>query len=161
MQVQAGDLPVQQQHLPYESPLQRRASDEFSPPPNTDGTQKKRTYSSVSGDFVSPYQPQRALSGWPPQDTQRHLPHPSSSYALPHSSPGGSSQLFREPDYSPNGLQPLPQWRNAPAPLRRQSSSFENIGQGEQSHTERITELDDAVTDGYATIYSVAKVHLC
>ena len=46
-------------------------------------------------------------------------------------------QMFREPNYSPNGLAPSAHWRKAPEAIARQSSSFEgmqstDIAQGEQ-----------------------------
>src|SRR5256885_11602304 len=37
----------------HDSPLQRRPSEDFSPPPTVESATKKRTYSSVSGEFGS------------------------------------------------------------------------------------------------------------
>lgn len=144
---QAGDIPVQQ-YLHQDSPLQRRGSEEFSPPPNADNMQRKRTYSSVSGDFGTPYQPQRPATGWASQEPPRHLPHPSSSFATPQSAPPGATHVFREPNYSPNGLQPAPQWRTGPEPIRRQSSSFESMTPAEHAHQERVADWDEGIVDG-------------
>jgi hypothetical protein len=147
--MQAGELPVPQYLPHHESPLQRQPSDEFSPPPNSDNMQRKRTFSSVSGEFVTPHQPQRYASGWASQEPPRHLPHPSSTFATPQSAPG-ATQMFREPNYSPNGLQPISQWRNAPEPPHRQSS-FEGMVQVDRNHTDHSAEWDDAIVDGYVS----------
>ena len=56
--------------------------------------------------------------------------------------------MFREPNYSPNGLQPSPQWRTAPEQLHRQSSSFESMPAVEHTHPERVTDWDEATVDG-------------
>ena len=102
----------------------RRPSDEFSPPPNAERSSRKRTHSSISGDLNSSYQP-RPISGWtqPPQEQARQFAQHSPSYATPQSASG---PMFREPDYSPNGLAPTPHWKNAPE-LLRQRNSFESV----------------------------------
>lgn len=140
--MQASEIPVQQ-YLPHhgESPMQRRPSDEYSPPPHGEST-RKRTYSSVSGEFNTPYMPQRAQGPWTAPEVPRHLPPPNAF------SPPQSNAVFREPNYSPNGIQPIPQWRNPPDIPHRQSVSFENIS--EEVVREHPLELDDAVFDGYA-----------
>ena len=144
--LQAGEIPVQQ-YIHQDSPLQRRGSEEFSPPPNSDNMQRKRTYSSVSGDFGTPYQPQRPATGWASQEPPRHLPHPS-AFATPQSAPPPATHVFRDPNYSPNGLQPAPQWRSAPEPLRRQSSSFENVPQIDPSFADRVVDWDEGTVEG-------------
>lgn len=144
--MQAGEIPVAQYLPHHESPLQRRVSEEFSPPPSAENHPKKRTYSSVSNsEFGTPYIPQRQLSNWPAHETPRHLPHPSpgrSSAQLPPV----TSQAFRDPDYSPNGLGPLPQWKTPPEAPRRQSAAFESALQ-DHGHSERVIEQDDALVE--------------
>lgn len=56
--------------------------------------------------------------------------------------------MFRDPNYSPNGLQPVPQWRNAPEPTRRQSVSLESVFQAEYGVGEYVADWDDSVLDG-------------
>ena len=144
--MQAGEIPVPQYLPHHDSPMQRRASDEFSPPPNAENLQRKRTYSSMSGDFGTPYQPPRPMSGWASQEPPRHLSHHSSTFATPQTAPG-VAQMFREPNYSPNGLQPGSQWRNPPEPPRQQGS-YEGILQGAPNQTDKVAEWDDDVVDG-------------
>jgi hypothetical protein len=143
--MQAGEIPVPQ-YLPHnDNPLQRRESEDFSPPPSAENLAKKRTYSSVSGgEFGTPYLPQRPLSSWPTQET-RHLPHPSPGYSAAQLPPV-NSQNFRDSNYSPNGLGPLPQWKPAPEAVRRQSAGFEGAMQ-DHGHSERAVEWDGAVVD--------------
>jgi len=136
-----GDMStVSNQFIAQSNDPLRRPSDEFSPPPNAESTQRKRTHSSISGDFNSPYQP-RPISGWaqPPQEQARQYAQHSPPYATPQSAPG---PMFREPDYSTNGLAPTPQWRNAPPDLHQQSSSFEDVIPMDQE-----VELTDADID--------------
>ncbi|KAH8816177.1 hypothetical protein F5884DRAFT_212493 [Xylogone sp. PMI_703] len=140
--MQAGELPSYLAH--HDSPTQRRTSEEFTPPPNVDGTQRKRTYSSISNEYGTPYQPQRS-SGWGLQDSQRQ--HPP-SFATPQT--GGSGQMFREPNYSPNGLQPTPTWRNQPE--HRPSAQFEGAAALEQSTIEHGPEWDDGIVEQYYNI---------
>jgi hypothetical protein len=147
--MQAGEIPVPQHISYHDSPLQRRESDEFSPPPNAETMPRKRTYSSVSGgEFGTPYLPQRPVSSWTAQDQPpRHLPHPSPSFSS--SQPvSATPQLFREPNYSPNGLQPLPLWRSPPESSQRPSSSFEGLTQ-EVVQVDHASDWDDAIVDGY------------
>lgn len=139
-----GDMSVPTQFLGQSNDGLHRESDEFSPPPNPEGSQRKRTHSSISGDFNSPYPNQRPPSAWPPpQDQPRQFPQ--SSYAAPQS---GHGPLFRDPDYSstPNGLPPTPQWRNSPE-LHRQSSSFEGVIPIEHGQIDHKTELSDAIIE--------------
>jgi hypothetical protein len=141
-------MSVPNQFIGHPDNPMRRPSDEFSPPPNAEGGQRKRTYSSISGEFGTPYQPQRPVSGWasqPPPDQPRHLQQPSPAYATPQSAPG--PHMFREPDYSPNGLPPNPQWRNPPD-LQRQGSSFESAVPIEHSQPEPNLDLSDSILDG-------------
>jgi hypothetical protein len=159
--MQASEIPVQ--YMPHhDSPLQRRGSGEFSPPPNNEISPRKRTYSSISGEFSTPYQPQRpSVGSWPTQETPRHLPHPSSAFATPPTAPA-APHVFREPNYSPNGLQPLPQWRNAPEPPPRQNSSFDSISQAEHGHSDHAVEWDEGVVDRYVyKIGAFLEIHLC
>jgi len=144
---QAGEIPPQ--FFAHQSPLQRRASDDFSPPPppSANSMAQKRPYSSVSsGEFHSPYQ-QRQQSSWTTQEPQRHLSQLPLAISSPQSTPIPSN-VFREPNYSPNGLPPLTQWRNAPEPVRRQSASFD-IAQSDRAQPEHVVELDGAVVKWY------------
>ncbi|TVY37603.1 putative transcriptional regulatory protein [Lachnellula occidentalis] len=135
---------VPNQFIGHPNDPMRRPSDEFSPTPNADGVQRKRTHSSISGDFNSPYQNQRPPS-WaqPQQEHARQFSQQSPAYATPQSGP-----MFREPNYSPNGLAPTPQWRNAPD-LQRQSNSFENVVSLEQGQVDQSLELTDTIIDQY------------
>ena len=132
---------VSNQFIGHPNDSMRRPSDEFSPPPNADGVQRKRTHSSMSGDFNSPYQNQRPPS-WaqPQQEHARGFSHQSPAYATPQPGP-----TFREPNYSPNGLAPTPQWRNAPD--LRQSNAFENVVSLEQGQVDQSLELTDIIID--------------
>lgn len=147
--VQASEMPLQQQYMPnHESPLQRRASDDFSPPPNNEGSPRKRTYSTISGEFGTPYQQQRPPVGaWSSQEPlPRHLPHPSPGFSTPQTAPPAQN-MFREPNYSPNGLHPLPQWRNAPEPPRQPSGSFDSAAQAEHGPSEHVVEWNESLAD--------------
>ncbi|KAG0645944.1 putative transcriptional regulatory [Hyphodiscus hymeniophilus] len=150
LQVQQGGEVSTQQYFQHDSPQQQRASEEFSPP--DDSMQRKRTYSAVSGDLGTTYQPQRPATGWASQELPRHLPHPPNAFPASHSAPATTTTVFREPNYSPNGLQPSPYWRTAPEPVRRQSSSFESLPQTDHSHHERVTDWDESIVDGYYNI---------
>ncbi|RFU35137.1 hypothetical protein B7463_g1215, partial [Scytalidium lignicola] len=144
--MQAGEIPGYLAH--HESPSQRRASDEFTPPPNVDGAQRKRTYSSVSNEYGTSYQPQRSSTGWGLQDSQRQHSHVTPTFSTPQTA--GSNQIFREPNYSPNGLQPTPTWRNQPE-SQRQSISFEAVASLDQNH-EYGSDWDDSIVDQYYTV---------
>lgn len=148
-QVQHGVDVSGQQYLHQDSSLQRRASEEFpASQQDTDKMQRKRNYSSsVSGDFGTPYQSQRPASGWASQEPPRQLPHPSTPFSIPQSAPAPSTTAFREPDYSPNGLQPTPQWRTAPEPPRRRNSFFESMPQADPSHAERVADWDEGIVE--------------
>jgi hypothetical protein len=147
--MQAGEMPVAS-YL-HDSPLQRRGSEDFSPPPSQEHHPKKRTYSSVSGsEFGPPYLPHRSVSAWPTHESQRHLPPPGSGYSSTPLPPV-TSQTFRDPTYSPNGLGPLPQWKTVPEPPRRQSGAFENAMQ-DHGHSESVLELEDATLDRYGNL---------
>jgi hypothetical protein len=144
--MQASEMPVPT-YL-HDSPLQRRGSEDFSPPPSQEHHPKKRTYSSVSGsEFGTPYLAHRSVSAWPTHESPRHLPAPGSGFAGTPLPPV-TSQAFRDPMYSPNGLAPLPQWKAAPEPPRRQSAAFENAIQ-DQAHSESPLEWDDTTVDRY------------
>lgn len=134
MHLQTGDAHVPQygqQQPQINSPLPPRGSDEFAPPTQGD-TGRKRSYSNVSGD-PSPYQQQSRPQGWGPQEIPRQPTYaPTTSYSTSQQSQQApTATMFREPGYSPNGMQPVPQWRNAPEPARRPSVSFDTPVQGE------------------------------
>jgi hypothetical protein len=150
--MQASDIPVAQYLPHHESPMQRRPSDEYSPPPHGENT-RKRTYSTVSNEFGTPYMPQRAQAPWTAPEPPRHLPPPTTF------SPPQGSGVFRDPNFSPNGIQPQPHWRNPPDLAHRQALSFDNIP--EEAVIERPAELDDAVFEGFVTLcFPVLKYHL-
>lgn len=150
----AGEAPVQQQHIAYDLPLQRRSSDEMSPPPlNSETAQRKRDYSTISGDYNASFSTSRPTSSWPHHDGQRHLPQPSTLHSISHPSPPRGPPAFRDPQYSPNGLPPPPQWKDAPPPIRRQSSSLESIDQSEQTRPNRQLDLEDTLLDRYVTFH--------
>lgn len=149
--MQAGELPAP----PYmgaqqDNAMQRRASDEFSPPPNpADNMTRKRTYSSLSGDLNSAYATQRPSSAWATQELARHPGNSNSAFSPPQPTP---NQLFREPDYSQQGMAPTPQWKKAPEPSRRPSTSFESMLASDFPQTDRSPGWDDATIDGYMRI---------
>ncbi|KAE8453456.1 hypothetical protein EG329_010317 [Mollisiaceae sp. DMI_Dod_QoI] len=137
----SGEVPVSfLQH--HDSPLQRRPSEEFSPPPNPDSSQRKRTYSAVSNDFGS-YLPQRNLPSWSPSDPARHLPHPAPATFSSQSAPQG---LFKETNYSPNGMQPAPQWRGVPE--QHPQGAFADPG-AQDAHSDYALDWDEGVIDSY------------
>ncbi|KAH6679486.1 hypothetical protein B0J14DRAFT_649874 [Halenospora varia] len=148
--MQAGELPAPSyMGAQQDNPMQRRASDEFSPPPNPgDNMTRKRTYSSLSGDLNSAFQPPRPSSAWAPQDLARHPANPNPAFS-PQQTP---SQMFREPDYSPNGMAPTPHWKKGPDPSRRPSNSFEAMLTGEFPQSDRSPGWDDAIIDGYIKV---------
>jgi hypothetical protein len=144
--MQASEMPVPT-YL-HDSPLQRRGSEDFSPPPSQEHHPKKRTYSSVSGsEFGTPYLAHRSVSAWPTHESPRHLPAPVSGFAATPLPPV-TSQAFRDPIYSPNGLAPLPQWKTAPEPPHHQSAAFENAIQ-DRAPSESPLEWDDTTVDRY------------
>ncbi|TAQ89346.1 hypothetical protein B7494_g2339 [Chlorociboria aeruginascens] len=144
--MQASDIPVGQYVQHHDGLPQRRSSDDASPPKDTENPQRKRTHSSVSGETFPPYQPQRTATTWNSQELPRHLPHPSQSASA-------TSQTFREPNYSPNSIQPAPQWKKVPEILRRQSSSYDSTTQGDPSYiAEQTPEWDEAIINSYYSI---------
>jgi len=143
--MQAGDISVQHYVPHHDSPLQRRGSDDYSPPPNSENP-RKRTFSAVSGgDYAAPYMQQRSQGPWPTSEAPRHLP-PVSAYSPPQASTNAAA-VFREPNYSPNGLQGPIAWNRSPELQHRQSAPFENVAQ-DVSHLERSVDLDDAAFEG-------------
>ncbi|KAL2069887.1 hypothetical protein VTL71DRAFT_14566 [Oculimacula yallundae] len=136
------------QYLPHqESPNQHRPSEEFSPPPQGDA-QRKRTYSTVSGgDFGSPFLAHRQIGSWgQSQEPLRNMTH---GFPVTSNQNAPTGQMFREPNYSPNGLQPHPSWKQPPPEVARpQSSAYENIPQ-DQNYNDRPSEVDEAIFDGY------------
>lgn len=138
----AGEMPVSQYMSHHESPMQRRPSEEYSPPPHGENP-RKRTYSSMSGEFASPYLPQRSQGAWPVAgpvaEPPRHLPPPNPF------SPTQNNAVFRDSNYSPNGIQPLPQWKNSPELSHRHSSTFEHMP--EELSRGHIPEMDENILD--------------
>ena len=118
---------------------------------------RKRTYSSMSGDFNSPYQQPRSRE-WASQEQPRHLPHPASSFGTPQSGPPAQA-MFREPNYSPNGLPPNPQWRNAPEAASRSGGSFDVAAQAEHAYTEHVLEWNEQLIDAYVKAIPSSPVH--
>lgn len=121
-----------------ETPMQRRPSEEFSPPPNTEHPSRKRTFSSVSGDFSSHlvFQPPK---NWSPSESARHLPP---SYA-----PQQSHPIFKDPNYTSNGMQASQDWGAVPE-QHVQNTSFEA---GRDFHPDHVLDWDEAIIDGYGT----------
>ncbi len=117
----AGEIHHQFSSPHHEGPSPQRESNEFSPPPAA-SQQRKRTFSNISGEFSSPYQPQR----------------PSAHYT-PYTQSGS---------YSPNGLAPHPTWKGAPDTDRRLSGSLEAMA-AEPPSSEFVLEWNDALADGY------------
>ena len=151
--IQASENPLQQQYIQHhESPLQHHGSDEFSPASNAEMSPRKRTYSSMSGEFNSPYQQPRQQQPreWSAQEQPRHqLPHLASTFTTPQSGPPApQNMLFREPNYSPNGLPPNPKWRTAPESAHRQGNSFDGIAQAEHGH-DYVVEWNEQLVDAY------------
>lgn len=140
--MQSGEIPVQQYLQHHDSPMQRRVSEDYSPPPNTENP-RKRTFSSVSGDFNTPYMSQRAQGAWPISEATRMQPAPAFSPPQP-----SGLAAFREPNYSPNGLHAGPQWSNPPDLAHRPNTSVESLGQV-VGHVERTVDVDDGVFARY------------
>ncbi|KAH7346398.1 hypothetical protein BKA65DRAFT_399483 [Rhexocercosporidium sp. MPI-PUGE-AT-0058] len=143
-----GSEMIPQYLTQQESQPQHRPSEEFSPPPQGE-TPRKRTYSAVSGgDFGSPFMAQRQLNSWgqPQQDPPRNLAH-TVSFTSSQTAPTG--QIFREPNYSPNGLQTQPAWRQPPPEVSRpQSNAYEGIAQ-DPNYNDRMSESNEAIFEGY------------
>ena len=64
--------------------------------------------------------------------------------------------MFREPNYSPNGLPPTPQWRNAPEAAARQGGSFDGAAHAEHGYTEYVLEWNEQLIDAYVNQRSQA-----
>lgn len=147
--IQHGELPVSNQLMSHSNDGFRRPSDEFSPPPNAETGQQKRTFSNISGEFGTAYQPQRPANWANSQATQSQSQQlqQTSPYATPQSAQGQPNN-FREPDYSPSCPAPTPHWRNPPDTARQDSSS-ESVLPVEPIQPEQHFELSDAVIEGY------------
>jgi hypothetical protein len=143
MQNQGGEIVYPPPH--HEGQISRRASNDYSPPPHAEGPPRKRTYSSISGDFNAAYSSQRPSGPWP--ETPRHVGQPP-SYAP--NMMGEQPQSSYRPLYSPNGLAPQAQWRNAPDTTSR--GSFLEGVQNDASFPENKLEWDDQVADEYVFI---------
>ncbi|KAI9054546.1 hypothetical protein LZ554_001702 [Drepanopeziza brunnea f. sp. 'monogermtubi'] len=141
--VQGSD--VAPQYLPQHD-NQPRISEEYSPPTENP---RKRQYSAVSGSeqYGSPLVAQRQLPTWTQPEPQRHVPHPGPSFS-PSQPASGEQHIFREPNYSPSGLHPNPQWRIAPEPAHRSNNAFEAAAQ-ESNHPDHVLDWDESIVDGY------------
>ena len=126
-----------------ETGASRRASNDYSPPPHLEGQPRKRTYSSISQDFGTGYQSQRQSGQWQPLDASRHHPPPSGTYGQANV----ASESSYRPLYSPNGLAPQPQWRNAPPETGR--TSFDGLQSAEGIHGDHKPEWDEYIADEY------------
>ncbi|KAI9736562.1 MAG: Glucose-responsive transcription factor [Claussenomyces sp. TS43310] len=147
--MQAGEIP-QFTGLHHDG-TPRRASDEYTPPPPPiEATEaRKRTYSSISNEFASGYQPQRPTAGWPATDASRQPPHPTSGYqGTTQISPDQTKSPYRS-QYSPNGMAPQPMWRNGPETARRASTSFDSMPPPDHNNLEPKVEWDDSLVEGY------------
>lgn len=121
----------------------RRASNDYSPPPpHLEGQPpRKRTYSSISQDFAPGYQSQRQSGQWQALETPRHHAAPAAPYGQANVAPESSYR----PLYSPNGLAPQPQWRNAPPEAGR--GSFDGIPAAEGAHADHKLEWDEYIAE--------------
>ncbi|OBT77570.1 hypothetical protein VF21_04629 [Pseudogymnoascus sp. 05NY08] len=141
MQNQSGDALHYPPHV--EGGGSRRASHDYSPPPpHPEG--RKRTYSSISQEFGPGYQSQRQSGQWQALDTPRHHGAPAAAYGQANVAAESS---YRPPLYSPNGLAPQPQWRNAPAEAGR--ASFDGLAAGEGAHADHKLEWDEYISEEY------------
>jgi hypothetical protein len=143
MQNQSGEALHYPPHV--EGGGSRRASHDYSPPPpHTEG--RKRTYSSISQDFGSGYQSQRQSGQWQALDTPRH----GAAAATYGQANATAESSYRPPLYSPNGLAPQPQWRNAPPEAGR--SSFDGLPSAEGAHADHKLEWDEYISEEYYKI---------
>jgi hypothetical protein len=119
-----------------ESPMQRRQSEEYSPPSNTEHPSRKRTFSSVSGDFSSNlvYAPQK---NWSPSGSTRHLP--------PSYTPQQTHPAFKDPIYTSNGMQAPQEW-GAASERHVQNPPFETA---RDFHPDHVLDWDEAIIDRY------------
>ncbi|CZR51973.1 related to RGT1 Regulator of glucose-induced genes [Phialocephala subalpina] len=124
----------------HESPNQRR-SEEFSPPPNPDN-QRKRQFSAVSNDFGN-YLPQRNPTSWSPSDPARHLPHPT---PVTYASQPATQAVFKEPNYSTNGMPTELEWRGAP---QQHSQTTFAGSSGPEIPPTHVLDWDESVVDSY------------
>lgn len=127
----------------HESPNQRR-SEEFSPPPIPDN-QRKRQFSAVSNDFGN-YLPQRNPTSWSPSDPARHLPHPP---PVTYASQAATQAIFKEPNYSTNGMPTELEWRGAPQ--QHSQPTFPGSSAPEILPT-HVLDWDESVVDRYDSI---------
>jgi hypothetical protein len=142
--VQAGGSPSAPYMGHSDNSVPRRASEEMSPQPHGDMTGRKRTFSNMSADFTTPYQLQRPTSGYDssrPQQESANIFNSSQGAPVPH--------MFREPNYSPNGLPPSPHWKKHPEQLGRQNNSIEGFQSGEFGQLDQSADWDDNTVNGY------------
>ncbi|KAL3421979.1 hypothetical protein PVAG01_06135 [Phlyctema vagabunda] len=144
---QSGE--ITQAPAQHEIPYQHRPSEEFSPAPGMEQG-RKRSFSSISNDFGTPFQTnQRSGPSWS-QDSGRQN-HPSTSTFTSNQLASGGPQLFRDPNYSPNDIQ-QPSWRNAPDTLNRQGNSFNS--QGDQAQGDHVvTDPQALIQEYYNTVH--------
>lgn len=142
--MQAGELP-QFTTLHHEGGS-RPGSNEYSPPPNMEGAQRKRTFSSISNEFSPPtYQGQRQSGGWSSGEASRQLPPPN--YQLSQPASGEQAQSSFRTHYSPNGLAPQAVWSNAPDTLRA-NTSFGSMVPADQNYSDHKVEWDENLING-------------
>jgi hypothetical protein len=141
--IHAGESPSASYMSHPDNSVPRRASEDMSPPPHGDMTSRKRTFSNMSADFGASYQLQRPTSGY---DHSRQHQDPSNAFNIPQSAP--APHIFRESNYTPNGLPPSPHWKKAPDQVARQNSSFDGFQSGDFSHLEQSADWDDNIVNG-------------
>lgn len=120
----------------------RRPSHDYSPPPpHAEGQPRKRTYSSISQDFGSGYQPQRQSGQWQGPETPRHHGASAAPYGQANAAPDASYR----PAYSPNAMAPQSQWKNPPPEASR--GSFDGVAAVEGAYADHKLEWDDYISD--------------
>ena len=134
------------QYLPS---TERRGSEDFSPSLSTENMSRKRRFSTTA-EFGA-YLTQRPLASWdtPSQDAPRNLPQTSSDLASPQTA-SAVAHMFRETNYSPNGLQTAI-WRNEPEQPRQSSSSYDDLDHDQASPKKEI-QWDHGTLDAYYNI---------
>ncbi|RKF77979.1 putative transcriptional regulatory protein [Golovinomyces cichoracearum] len=130
----------------HENSLQRRDSENYSPPPSIDSFSRKRRISATT-DF-GPYLAQKPLASWNsvPQDASRHLAQTSSGLVSPQTAPSGTN-AFQEATNSPTSLQTAI-WRNEPAQFRHLSDAVEDLA-NHQVSLKRDFEIENTILDAY------------
>jgi hypothetical protein len=146
--IHAGEPPSGSYMSHPEISVPARPSEEMSPQTHGDMTSRKRTYSNISADFNTSYQLQRPTSGY---DSSRQQQDSANIFNNSQGAP--VPQMFREPNYSPNGLPPSPHWKKQPEQIAR-NSSFEGFQSGEFSQLDQSADWDDNIVNGYVFFFS-------